>query len=112
VSKRQFHWRLGRPVVACSAVARWLVAAVVWTVGTLGLDFPSGEQIEPLKVAIKFVVGLAFGCFVAVVGRSLKARNWSKPAVWPTPMNVQHAILTEQPPAGHLLALSAPAPWP
>jgi hypothetical protein len=85
-----------------------LVAAVVWTVGTLGLDFLSGEQIEPLKVAIKLVVGLAFGCFVAVVGRSLKARNRSKPAVWPTPMNVQHAILTGHLPEGASAELWVP----
>lgn len=81
----------------------WLVGlavAVAWTVATLGLDFLSGEQMHPLKVAIKFSVGLLFGGLVALVGRSLKARNRSKPAAWPTPMNVQHAILTKHLPDG------------
>lgn len=78
----------------------FLLIAVLYTVVLLGMDYFTGEILEPGRIAFTAVTGIALSAFILWFTKWQRARERRKPAGWPTATNFRTALSSGELPEG------------
>lgn len=78
----------------------FLLIAALYTSVMLGMDYLTGENIEPLSIAVTAASGIALSAVIFWLVRWQRTRERRKPDGWPTATNFRAAVSSGQLPEG------------
>ncbi len=78
----------------------FLLIAALYTVSMLGKDYLTGEILEPMRIAVNAVAGIAVSAFIFWFVRWQRARERKKPEGCPTATNFRTALSSGRLPEG------------